>query len=279
MAKLKKNISIGAIIRISILSLWSLLVLLPLWIMIINSFKARVEIYRSPLNLPTSFDFSGYLSVFQNSSFLLYFLNSIIITFASIALILLVTSLASYAIVRWKNRIASLLSVFFLAGLLIPLRIGSIYLLQLSKTLRLIDSFWSLLPIYVSMGIPIGVLVLTELIRRVPTALYDAARIDGASRFGTYLRILLPLIQPGLATVAIIHIVLFWNDLWFPLILIQNESQRTLMLGISHLFGQYQTNWTRILATLTLGSFPVVIVYVLMSRQFIAGLTAGAIKE
>lgn len=247
--------------------------------MIINSFKARVEIYRSPLNLPTSFDFSGYLSVFQNSSFLLYFLNSIIITFASIALILLVTSLASYAIVRWKNRIASLLSVFFLAGLLIPLRIGSIYLLQLSKTLRLIDSFWSLLPIYVSMGIPIGVLVLTELIRRVPTALYDAARIDGASRFGTYLRILLPLIQPGLATVAIIHIVLFWNDLWFPLILIQNESQRTLMLGISHLFGQYQTNWTRILATLTLGSFPVVIVYVLMSRQFIAGLTAGAIKE
>lgn len=261
-----------------ILFTWSLLVLFPLWIMIINSLKTKLAIYRSPFGLPDPWTLQGYVAVFSGSSFPRYFLNSILVTATAIAVILLVASLAAYAIVRWKSPIATGVFLFFLAGLMVPIRIGSINLLILIRDLGLMDRLLGLLPIYVAMGMPVGVFVLTEFIRTVPDELTQAAYIDGAGRLRIFAQIVLPLTRPAMATVAIFNLVVLWNDLWFPLIFIRTESRRTLMLGVTRLFGQYQTDWTRILATLTVATIPIVILYVLMARQFIRGLTAGAVK-
>lgn len=261
-----------------VLTLWSILVLIPLWIMVINSFKSKLAIYRSPFGLPEGWTIDGYLSVFSRSSFPRYFVNSIVITVAAIIGIIILASLASYAIARWKSRVSTAVFLFFLAGMMIPLRIGSINLLMIVRSLGLLDQLMGLLPIYVAMGMPIGVFVLTEFMRTVPRELTESAHIDGAGSFRIFAQIVLPLTRPAMATVAIFNLVVLWNDLWFPLIFIRSETQRTLMLGVTRLFGQYQTDWTLILSTLTVATIPIVLLYVLMAKQFIAGLTAGAVK-
>ena len=128
------------------------------------------------------------------------------------------------------------------------------------------------------LGIPIAVFILTAFIRQIPYELTEAGLIDGASRFGIFVRIIAPLLRPALATTAIYNLVPFWNDLWFPLIFISDDRAKTLLLGVTRLFGQYQTDWSKVLAVLTLSAIPVIILYLLMSKQFIKGMTAGAVK-
>ncbi len=261
-----------------LLGTWSLIVLFPLWTMVINSFKFKMDIYKDPFGLPVKWNFDSYLSVLRESDFLVFFSNSLMVTLGSIALVLLFGSLASYAIVNWKNKKAHLLYLFFIAGMMLPIKIGSIKLLEMIKGLGLLNSLLGLYPIYIAMGLPIAVFVLTEFIRDIPYDLTEAAVIDGASRFHIYGRIIMPMIKPALATVGIYNLVPFWNDLWFPLIFISDDKSKTLLLGVTRLFGQYITDWSKILAVLTLSAIPVIILYLTMSRQFIKGLTAGAVK-
>jgi raffinose/stachyose/melibiose transport system permease protein len=128
------------------------------------------------------------------------------------------------------------------------------------------------------MGVPVAIFILTEFIREVPYELTEAAIIDGAGRFGVFIRIIAPLLRPALASVAIYNLVPFWNDLWFPLIFISDDRAKTVLLGVTRLFGQYQTDWSKVLAVLTLSAIPVIALYLVASKQFIKGLTAGAVK-
>jgi len=261
-----------------LLSLWSLIVLFPVWTMVINSFKMKLDIYKNPFGLPPKWNFQSYISVLKNSEFPLYFRNSLFVTLGSIFLILLLGSLSAYALVNWKSKFSRWTYVFIIAGMMFPIRIGSINLLQIIHTLGLLNTFWSLFPVYIAMGMPIAVFVLSEFIRQIPQDITEAATIDGAGRFRIYRSVLLPLLRPALGTVAIFNLVPIWNDLWFPLLFINREEHKTLILGVTRLFGQYQTDWSRILAVLTLSAIPVMLLYLLMSKQFIKGLTAGAVK-
>ncbi|NQT59644.1 MAG: carbohydrate ABC transporter permease [Bacteroidetes bacterium] len=260
------------------LLVWCIIVLFPLWTMIINSFKFRLDIYKDPFGLPKAWNFQSYVSVFQDSQFLTYFKNSLFVTVGSLIIILFIGSLGAYALVNWKSGKSKLIYLFFIAGMMIPIRIGSINLLSLIKSLGLLNSIYSLFPVYIAMGMPIAIFILTEFIKQIPIELSEAARIDGAGTFRIYFSIILMLLRPALATVAIYNLVPMWNDLWFPLIFINEESQKTLILGVTRLFGQYQTDWSKILAVLTLSAVPVMALYLLMSKQFIRGLTSGAVK-
>jgi len=261
-----------------VLGLWSLIVLFPLWTMVVNSFKFKLDIYKDPFGLPRKWNFDSYASVLRESDFFVYFKNSLFVTVGSIALVLLFGSLASYAIVNWKNAKTRFIYLFFIAGMMLPIKIGSIKLLEMIKALGLLNSLLGLYPIYLAMGLPIAVFVLTEFIRDIPYDLTEAAVIDGASRSRIYAGIIMPMIKPALATVGIYNLVPFWNDLWFPLIFISDDRSKTLLLGVTRLFGQYITDWSKILAVLTLSAIPVILLYLTMSRQFIKGLTAGAVK-
>jgi raffinose/stachyose/melibiose transport system permease protein len=261
-----------------VLGIWSLIVLFPLWVMVINSFKDRLSIYTNPFGLPQKWNFINYSSVLGDGDFLVYFRNSFIVVLLSLGVMLLTGSLAAYALANWRGKIARVLYFFFIAGMMLPIKIASIRILELVRNLRLLNSIWSLVPVYTAMGIPIAVFILTEFIRQIPYELTEAGIIDGAGRFGVFSRIIAPLLRPALATTAIYNLVPFWNDLWFPLIFITDDRAKTLLLGVTRLFGQYQTDWSKVLAVLTLSAIPVITLYLLMSKQFIKGLTAGAVK-
>lgn len=261
-----------------VLIFWTFLVLFPLWTMVVNSFKFKFDIYTDPFGLPKKWNFESYVSVITDGDFFLYFRNSLFVTLGSIFLVLLFGAMASYALVNWKHKASRFLYLFFIAGMMLPIKIGSIRLLQLIKGLGLLNTLWGLFPVYTAMGLPIAVFVLTEFIRQIPAELTEAAVIDGATRNKVFTIIILPLLRPALATVAIYNLIPFWNDLWFPLIFINQDAHKTLLLGVTRLFGQYMTDWSRILAVLTLSAIPVLVIYLTMSKNFIRGLTAGAVK-
>lgn len=261
-----------------VLIFWTFLVLFPLWTMIVNSLKFKFDIYTDPFGLPKKWNFESYLPVITDGDFFLYFRNSLFVTLGSIFLVLSFGAMASYALVNWKHKASRFLYLFFIAGMMLPIKIGSIRLLQLVKGMGLLNTLWGLFPVYTAMGLPIAIFVLTEFIRQIPAELTEAALIDGATRNKVFTIIILPLLRPALATVAIYNLIPFWNDLWFPLIFINNDAHKTLLLGVTRLFGQYMTDWSRILAVLTLSAVPVLLLYLTMSKNFIRGLTAGAVK-
>lgn len=268
----------SAVATYVVLTLWALVVIVPLWLTLLNSFKAQREIFRDPFALPVNPTLQGYASVWTDGRFDLYFRNSLIVTIVALALILFLGSLAAFALAQWHSRVSRILYLFFIAGLMFPIRIGTINLIQILQAINLLDSLAGLVVVYVATGLPIAIFVMTEFIRTIPAELQDAARVDGASEFRIFWSLVLPLTRPALATVAVFNLIPIWNDLWFPLITIRSEEFRTVTLGVSLLVGQYNTDWNRMLSVLTLGALPVLIAYLLMSRQFIRGLTAGAVK-
>jgi raffinose/stachyose/melibiose transport system permease protein len=262
-----------------VLGIWSLVVIFPLWVMVISSFKDRLSIYQNPFLLPKKWNIANYGVVLSDGDFLGYFKNSFIAVVLSLIILLLVGALASYALANWRGKISRALYFFCIAGMMLPIKIASIRLLELIKVLGLLNTIWALIPIYVAMGVPVAVFVLTEFIRAVPYELTEAAIIDGTGPFGIFLWIITPLLRPALATVAIYNLVPFWNDLWFPLIFISDDRAKTVLLGVTRLFGQYQTDWSKVLAVLTLSAIPVIALYLVASKQFVRGLTAGAVKK
>ena len=273
-----KRMKFNQLITYIVLTIWSVIVLFPLWTLIINSFKPQKEIFKDPFGLPDTFTFDGYKAAWSSGRFDLYFTNTLIVTIISLTLILFIGSMAAYALAKWKSPVTNFLYVFFIAGLMIPIRLGTLDLVRLIKALNLQDTIWSLIPVYVAMGMPIATFVLTAFIKELPSEMFDAAKVDGASEWQVYSTIVLPLMRPALATVAIFNMIKIWNDFWFPLVFIRSEEARTVALGVSLLFGQYRTDWTRALSVLSMAAIPLLILYVLLAREFIKGLTAGAVK-
>lgn len=261
-----------------VMVVWSLISLFPVYMMILNSFKERANIYKDPFGVPTKWTFDNYNYVLNNSQFIRYFGNSLLVVVLSLAMIIVLGTLCSYALAHWKTPFSKLIYGVIIIGMMLPIKIASIRLLEMMKSLGLLNSVWALPPIYIAMGLPIAVFILTEFIRGLPNELYEASFVDGANRFKIYRTIVLPLIGPAMATVAIYNLVPLWNDLWFPLIFITDENNKTLLLAITKLQGQYSSDWPKLLATLTLSALPVMILYITMSKQFIGGLTAGAVK-
>lgn len=244
-----------------IMIVWCLISLFPIFLLVSNSLKDRMNLFRDPFGLPLSPTLDNYTYVMSDSNFFRYFANSIVVVVGSLTMILLLGSLAAYALAHWKAKVARITYYFFIIGMMLPIKIATIRLLELMKIMGLLNTLWSLLLVYIAMGLPIAIFVLTEFIRTLPADLYEAAYIDGAKRFKIYHSIVLPLIKPALATVAIYNLVPIWNDLWFPLIFITREEVKTVLLAVTKLQGQYATDWPKVFALLTMSALPVLILY------------------
>jgi raffinose/stachyose/melibiose transport system permease protein len=168
--------------------------------------------------------------------------------------------------------------VYFLTGIMVPIRLAIVPLFVLMRDLHLLDTYWSLVLVYTASGLPSAIFILTGFFRALPRDLDNAARIDGAGELNVLLRVMLPLVRPALAIVTVYNIIPIWNDFFFPLVFIHEDRLKTLPLGLTVFFGEYATNWALLFAGLTLAAAPVIGLYILMSQQFIKGLTAGAIK-
>ena len=261
-----------------IMIIWSLIAMMPVWLLLINTLKPKKEIYTNPFGLPREWMLDNYRYIISDNNFFSYFRNSFIVVVVSLAVILLLGSLCAYALAHWRTRTSRGVYFFIIVGMMLPIKIATIRLLEIMKTLGLLNTLWSLFPVYIAMGLPVAVFILTEFIRGLPGELYEAGFMDGAGRFMIYRKIVLPLIRPALATVAIYNLVPIWNDLWFPLIFINVENQKTVLLAVTRLQGQYTTDWPKLLTILSLSALPVILLYLTMSKQFVKGLTAGAVK-
>jgi raffinose/stachyose/melibiose transport system permease protein len=222
--------------------------------------------------------FSHYANILTKNNFLVCFKNSFLITAASLVVVLFVGALASYALANWRGKFSRAVYLFIAVGMLAPIQIASVRITEIIKAVGLQNKLWGLLPIYVAMGVPIAVFILTEFIKEIPFELTEAALIDGAGRWTIFWRIIAPLLRPALAIVAVYNLVPFWNNFWFPLILINDDRQQTVMLAVMRLFAQDQADPPRALAVLTLAGLPVLILYLIASKQFIKSMTAAAVK-
>lgn len=268
----------AAFVHIALLA-YTLIAVFPVLLVVVNSFKGRQAIFRNPYALPTPETFSlvGYETVFGRANFPNYFLNSLIVTLGSLFLIFLFGSMAAYALSEYKFRGNTLMALYLSIGIMIPIRLGTVSLLRLMLNLNLVNSLPGLILVYTAQGLPLAVFVLTSFMRDVPRDLKDAARVDGASEYRIY-GLVLPLVRPALATVTVFNMIPVWNDLWFPLILAPAEHVKTLTLGAQTFLGQFLNDWNAILASLTLSMIPIIILYIVFSRQLIRGLTSGSIK-
>jgi raffinose/stachyose/melibiose transport system permease protein len=263
----------------AILITYTAIATFPVLLVVMNSFKSRRAIFRDPFAFPdaTTFDAIGYRTVLEGANFLLYFRNSLLVTVVSLLLILLVSAMAAFALSEYKFPGNTLMGLYLAVGIMIPIRLGTVSILRLLVGMGLVDSLAGLTLVYVASGIPLAVFILTQFMATVPRALKDAARIDGASEYRIF-ALVLPLVRPALGTVAVFNMIPIWNDLWFPLILTGSERSKTVILGAQIFLGQYVNDWNAVLASLTLAMIPILLLYVIFSRQLIRGLTSGAVK-
>ena len=263
-----------------VLILYTALCIGPVLLVAVNSFKTRATIFGAPLSLPgpSSFDLIGYKTVLGQGVFLNYFANSLIVTVGSLAAVLLFGAMAAFALSEYRFRGNSLLGLFLALGIMVPIRLGTVAILNMMVAAHLVNTHLALILIYTAQGLPVAMFILSEFMRGVSQDLKDAGRIDGLSEYTIFFRIVLPLVRPAVATVAVFTMIPIWNDLWFPLIVAPGEATKTVTLGAQAFIGQFVTNWNAILAALTLAVLPVLILYLLFSRQLIRGITAGAVK-
>ncbi len=253
-------------------------VLYPIFMMVMSGFKTNAEIFGKPFALPSGLTLDNYAVIWTTTDVPRYLLNSTIVTVISVVFLLVTGTMAAYAISRYRFRGSIMVSLFFLAGLMLPLRLAIIPLFVQLKAMGLVDNLLGLIFIYTAMSLPSTVFILTGFLRALPGELEDSARIDGASELRIMLQIMVPLITPAMVIAGIYNAVPIWNDFFFPLIFIQTPENKTLAQGLTSFFGEYSVNFGVLYAGLTLAALPVVAVFIVQSRRFIAGMTAGAIK-
>ncbi len=258
---------------------YTAIALFPIFLVVINSFKTRKAIFAQPLGLPSTETFSlvGYTTVWERSSFPLYFSNSIIVTVVSIGLVLFVGAMAAFALSEYKFPGNTLWGLYLSLGIMIPIRLGTVGILRLVAGLGLVNSLTALILVYTAQGLPLAIFVLQQFMAQVPRELKEAARVDGASEYRIF-SLILPIVRPAIATVSVFVMIPIWNDLWFPLILAPGESTKTVTLGAQQFLGQFISDWNAVLASLTLAMIPILVLYLLFSKQLIRGITAGAVK-
>ncbi|MGK9170327.1 carbohydrate ABC transporter permease [Inquilinus limosus] len=278
MANRRSSVSTAAVH--AVLLAYTLIALFPIVLVLFNAFKSRKAIFSQPLAPPLSDTFSliGFDTVLTRSDFGLYFGNSLTVTLATLFLVVFLGAMAAWALSEYSFKGNAVLALYLAVGIMIPIRLGTVSILRLVVSLDLINTLAALILVYTAMGLPLSIFILSEFMRQIPKELKDSARCDGVGEYRIFFRIILPLVRPALATVAVFTMVPIWNDLWFPLILAPGDSTRTITLGVQQFVGQYVTDWNAVLASLTLAIIPVLVLYAFFSRQLIAGLTQGAVK-
>ena len=268
-----------SVIPHTILLAYLVIAMFPILLVIMNSFKARKAIFNNPVMIPTAETFSleGYATVGERAGFPLYFSNSLIITVVTILLVLLAGAMAAFALSEYQFPGNPLLGLYLSLGIMIPIRLGTVGILRLVSSLELVNTLTALILVYTAQGLPLTIFVLQSFMTQVPRELKEAARVDGASEYRIF-GLVLPLVRPAVSTVAVFVMIPIWNDLWFPLILAPGEKTKTVTLGAQQFLGQFVSDWNAVLASLSLAMIPILILYLIFSRQLIRGITAGAVK-
>jgi raffinose/stachyose/melibiose transport system permease protein len=248
----------------------------PIFMILINSFKTTEGIFTGPLKLPNSdtFTLDGFKRAVAQGNFVRNYANSAIITIGATLMTVICSCLAAYGITEYTTKLSKIIAGLFTIGIMLPVTLGTIVIIKMMVKLNILNTHISLILVYVGIFVPLGVILMVTNFRTISNELKEAARIDGANEFKTFL-IVLPLVMPGVAAVAAITMLPVWNDLWFPLILTAGPKTQTLTLGIQQFVGTYNNDWQALLAGLVLSAIPLILLFTIFSKQFIKGLSDG----
>jgi N-acetylglucosamine transport system permease protein len=262
------------------LILWTAFSAFSLFWIIFTSFKTNKELYAGVWSLPSGLNFANYITAWNVVNLKRYFLNSVVVTFVSIVVLVFLCTPAAYVVGRYKFRGSRFLNNLFIAGMGIPYQLLLIPLYRLIIDIRLNDSLFGLGLIYVTLSIPFNVFLLSGFIRSLPSELEDSAMIDGCSEIMTFWRIMFPLSQPGIVTAAILNFIFLWNEYMLALVFLTNDKRRTISLGLYSIQAsmQYTADWTGLFAAVVIVMLPTVLIYVILSERIMAGITLGAVK-
>lgn len=270
---------IGKIIVQFFLVAFAVIQLYPLVWLILFSFKSNNEIFGGNIaGLPQKWKFENYVSAFEQARVLDYFWNSVLVSAVTILLVILLSAMSAYAIERmiWKGRGAAMKVI--LLGMMVPIHATLLPLFMVLKSLHLLNTYWALIIPYVAFGLPMGVYITSSFFASVPRELEEAAAIDGCGIFRIFASIMLPLVRPALATVAIFTYISAWNELMFAVTFVNKREYKTLTVGIMSMVGTYTTKWGQIGAGLVIATIPTILIYMLLSEQVQKSLVAGAVK-
>jgi raffinose/stachyose/melibiose transport system permease protein len=253
-------------------------VLLPLIMMVLNSLRSNFEIFTSPIGVPQSLDLSIYPKVFESAGLGRAMLNSSLITGGTIISVCTVTSLAAWVIARKSVPGWLLASLYFLASTTIPVQMYIFPLYFVMAQLGLVNQPLAIIVIYTAIWTPFSLFLLRTYILEIPVELEEAARIDGASEFAIFFKVILPLITPGLLTVALITGLNAWNEFLISITFLQTGEAATVTARFYQLIGRFSNDTQQQMVTATMIAIPVVVFFVLLQRRFIEGISSGAVK-
>ena len=280
MPMVNRRLNMNRIAVHAALIFYTLIATTPIALVLVNSVKSRSAIFANPVSLPTleTFDLIGYQQVLDKAAFGVYFGNSLIVTLVSLALVLVAGAMAAWALGEYRFKGNTIVALYMAIGIMVPIRLGTVSILKMMVGMGLVNTLTALVLVYTAMGLPLAILILGEFMAQIPRDLREAARCDGVSEYRIFTDVILPLIRPAVATVAVFTMVPIWNDLWFPLILASGDGKQTITLGAQQFIGQYVTNWNAVLAALSLAIAPILVLYIAFSRHLVRGLTMGAVK-
>jgi len=256
----------------------SIVVLVPIAYMILASFKSVADFFGNPYGLPTDWAFDNYTRAWTDANVSITLPNTIFVTGCAVIGSTFLASLIAFGLSRKERPFALALYTLFVSGLLVPVQMIILPLFIFLKQLGLFGTLFALILPYIALGLPLGVLVLTPIAASIPRDLVSAAQVDGATEWQIYRRVVLPLLKPGLISVVILNGVWMWNEFFIPLIVAFKPQAQTMPVGIVSFIGVYSTEWGLVFASVVISTLPIVVAYLLMTRQFQSGLTAGALK-
>lgn len=264
------------LLQITLLGL-SLVIIAPLLIMVLGAFKDPTEVTAFNLALPKKWLFENFSVVIERGKLFVAFKNSILITLASTAITILVSSLAALVLARRNTGLSRFLYYFFFLGTIIPMQIMPT--IRLFTVLDIYGGYLNVIILYSAINIPFSCFLYTGFIKGIPRVLDESAFIEGAGAVQVYFYIVLPLLKPCNITVLILLFTGIWNEINIPLYFLNDPTKRTLPLSVYQFFGTYGgSNWNLVFADLTLAALPVILLFLFMQKQFISGLTEGAVK-
>ena len=275
---MKKKISIYHIVCAVILLIMVIICIYPIVWMFFGSMKDKAEFYTNIWGLPKQIHLDNYIAAWKNADLGRRFINSLIVTLGSMCIMIPVTSCAAYAVARLNFKGKNLIYMYSLLGIMIPAGVLGIPTFTVAMKMGLLNSHFGLMLIYAAQNIAMGMFIMRGFFISLPRELEEAAMIDGCSRFGCFVRIIVPLARAGVATQVIFNGLTIWNDYFMANIMITKDELRTLPLSIANFVGKHSTNYPELFAMLTMATIPVIIVFVLSQKSFIEGVAAGAVK-
>lgn len=274
MNSLKK--SIGTITANIIALFISLIVLLPLVVLFLNSFKTQGESNKMSLSLPKEWIFANYKTVIEQGKLVTSFFNSLLYSTVSVLIITIVVAAAAFVIARNRKGINNIIYYFILSGIAIP--INNVALMEVLKALHLVNTRIGIILIYAAINIPLSLFLSYGFISTIPREIDEAAVIDGCTPIKLFVKIILPLLKPIISTLFVLNFMAVWNDFTMPLYYLNNSAKWPMTLAVYNFFGAYENSWNLVSADIMLTLLPVLIVFILGQKYIVGGVAAGSVK-